>query len=210
MDYISTDKDISEPRDDIKSQMKIKPSMRPSVVPEQDARLEEDPSDEPSIQLSNEYNTSNDLDKMETGAAERKIKFERSTIKYLMTAKVILIPIWSAILIVFISQFGGDAMNIIYFALAPFDSLMDGVFDRSFMSQVNGIMINTHKKMFKYRVMIAMIIKVSMAMNWNMLMMQTIMSGIMISKIAEEKNLSTLNTNIPLRTWGELIILFWF
>jgi len=60
-------------------------------------------------------------------------------------------------------------MNIIYFALAPFDSLMDGVFDRSFISQVNGIMINTHKKMFKYRVMISLIIKVSMAMNWNML-----------------------------------------
>jgi len=92
-----------------------------------------------------------------------------------MTTKVILIPIWSAVLIVYISTFGGDAMNIIYFALAPFDSLMDGVFDRAFISQINGIMINTHRKMFKYRTMIALIIKVAMFMNYNMLAIQSIM-----------------------------------
>jgi len=89
--------------------------------------------------------------------------------------KVVLIPVWSAFLIVFIASYGGDAFNIIYFALAPFDALMDGVFDRAFISQINGIMINTHRKMFKYRTMIALIIKVAMFMNYNMLAIQSIM-----------------------------------
>ena len=141
---------------------------------------------------------------------EKLVKFNRETMKYLMIAKVILIPIWSAFLIVFIASYGGDAYNIIYFALAPFDSLMDGVFDRSFISQVNGIMINTHKKMFKYQAMISLIIRVAMWMNYNMLLIQSVLIFLIVKEMFGRESFTEGIFNLPPKTYGELVILTWF
>jgi len=104
-----------------------------------------------------------------------KMKFERNTIGYSVILKLVLTPIWVSFLIIFISKYGGDVLNIVYFALAPFDDLFDGILDRSFLSGVNGIMINTHKKTFKFRTMIQQVIKMAIIMNIAMVFVQTTM-----------------------------------
>ena len=47
---------------------------------------------------------------------EASMKFKRMTAMYSMIANVLLIPIWSAFLIVFIKWYGGSLLNIAYFA----------------------------------------------------------------------------------------------
>lgn len=122
-----------------------------------------------------------------------------------------LIPIWAAILIVFIKEYGGNALNIVYFALTPFDSLMDGVFDRGFISQINGIMINTHKKMFKYRAAVSNLIKTGMWMNICMILVQTTLVFVIGQDMKGRMQNATFSKgNLPLRMFGEGIIITWF
>ena len=82
-------------------------------------------------------------------------KMERGYLKYKFLINILAIPLWSSFLLIFLSFYGGDIVNIIYFGLTPIDTLMDGVISREFLSATNGIMINTHRKIFKYRSAIA-------------------------------------------------------
>jgi len=140
---------------------------------------------------------------------EASMKFKRMTAMYSMIANVLLIPIWSAFLIVFIKWYGGDLMNIAYFALTPIDSLLDGVFNRSFISQINGVMINTHRKIFKYRSMVAALIKIALMMNLIMIIIQSVMITIVVGKMQQSVYYgdSTIYTKSFI---GQVVVGVWF
>ena len=96
--------------------------------------------------------------KAEARECEFGLKMERGYLKYKIMLNILFIPLWSSFLLIFLSFWGGDIVNIIYFGLTPIDTLMDGCLSRQFLSSVNGIMVNTHRKMFKYRSKIGVII----------------------------------------------------
>jgi hypothetical protein len=96
--------------------------------------------------------------KAEARECEFGLKMERGYLKYKIMFNIMFIPLWSSFLLIFLSYSGGDIVNIIYFCLTPIDTLMDGCLSRQFLSSVNGIMVNTHRKMFKYRSKIGIII----------------------------------------------------
>lgn len=100
-------------------------------------------------------------------------------------------------------------MNIAYFALTPIDSLLDGVFNRSFISQINGIMINTHQKIFKYRSLVAAIIKIALMMNTVMIIIQSIMITIVVRKMSDSfyyYDTTTYRQSLV----GQVVVAIWF
>lgn len=111
------------------------------------------------------------------------MRFDRASASYGTIFKVILTPVWVAFLIIFIAKYGGDVLNIVYFALTPFDELFDGILTRTFLSQVNGIMINTHKKLFKYRSVVNSIFRLALMMNFVMITVQATMVTLMVRRL---------------------------
>jgi hypothetical protein len=62
------------------------------------------------------------------------MRFDRASASYGTIFKVILTPVWIAFLILFIAKYGGDVLNIVYFALTPFDELFDGILSNFFLN----------------------------------------------------------------------------
>lgn len=71
-------------------------------------------------------------------------------------------------------------------------------------------MINTHKKMFKYRAIVGNVVKAALTMNYCMVAVQSLMCMIIFNKIISQKSFTINSTSIPLRVFGEIIILIWF
>jgi len=138
------------------------------------------------------------------------MKFQRTSLQYSMILKLVLTPIWVSFLIIFISKWGGDVLSISYFALQPFDELFDGILSRNFLSAVNGVMINTHKKMFKWRTLINNVIKMALFMNLAMVYVQVSMIFIMANRISKNMMLYNDHNAIQKNIVGNVVVLLWF
>jgi hypothetical protein len=147
--------------------------------------------------------------KAEARECEFGLKMERGYLKYKIMLNILFIPLWSSFLLIFLSFWGGDIVNIIYFGLTPIDTLMDGCLSRQFLSSVNGIMINTHRKMFKYRSKVSIIISLALAMNVMMCVLQFLMVAFMITRMAK-KSFFYDNGTIQKSIVGDGVITLWF
>jgi hypothetical protein len=147
--------------------------------------------------------------KAEARECEFGLKMERGYLKYKIMLNILFIPLWSSFLLIFLSFWGGDIVNIIYFGLTPIDTLMDGCLSRQFLSSVNGIMINTHRKMFKYRSKVSIVISLALAMNVMMCVLQFLMFSFMITRMAKKKFFYD-NGTIQKSIVGDGVITLWF
>jgi hypothetical protein len=147
--------------------------------------------------------------KAEARECEFGLKMERGYMKYKIMLNILFIPLWSSFLLIFLSFWGGDIVNIIYFGLTPIDTLMDGCLSRQFLSSVNGIMVNTHRKMFKYRSKIGMIITLALSMNVMMCVLQFLMFAFMITRMAK-KHFYYDDGTIQKSIVGDGVITLWF
>jgi hypothetical protein len=147
--------------------------------------------------------------KAEARECEFGLKMERGYLKYKIMLNILFIPLWSSFLLIFLSFLGGDIVNIIYFGLTPIDTLMDGCLSRQFLSSVNGIMINTHRKIFKYRSKVNMVISLALSMNVMMCVLQFLMFSFMITRMAK-KTFFYDNGTIQKSIVGDGVITLWF
>jgi hypothetical protein len=135
-------------------------------------------------------------------------KWGRATEKWSIVVNVVLIPIWASFLIIFMSSFSGDVLNIIYFALAPFDEMFSGVLNPQFLLNINGIMLSTHKKSLKYRTVINSIFKTAFIMNIVMMVIQFVMIVLMVERILLSTYFSNKERYYPAVVGDVVIILF--
>ena len=140
---------------------------------------------------------------------EWEMKVSRDYQKSRLMVYVLLVPIWSSFLLVILTMLGGNIVNIIYFGLTPIDSLVDGIFSRQFLSLINGIFVSTHRKQFKYRSVITILIKIALMMNIFMVTVQIGMIGYMIQLIFT-KHFYYDNSYIQKNLIGDIVIIVWF
>lgn len=146
---------------------------------------------------------------IESKLDEWEMKVGRDYMKSRLMVYVLLVPIWSSFLLVILTMLGGNIVNIIYFGLTPIDTLVDGIFSRQFLSLINGIFVSTHRKQFKYRSVITILIKIALQMNIFMVIVQLGMIGYMTQMIFT-KHFYYDKSYIQKNLIGDIVIILWF
>lgn len=137
-------------------------------------------------------------------------KWRRLSSKWSILTKAFFIPIWTASILVIISIQPTDVKNIIYFALQPFDELFADVATTDFVFILNGIMINTHKKAFKYRSLVNMIFKLTTLMTLSSMFVQLCLIAKFTQDIIEGKQFMSNPSSIYPSIVGDIVIICFF
>jgi len=136
-------------------------------------------------------------------------KFNRESDKWNAIISVVLVPIWACFLIIFMGSFGGDVLNIIYFALQPFDKVFGMLISDGFLFNINGIMLHTHNKGFKYRSFIKNSFIIGLFMNTAMMVAQVCMIYLFVARILTTTYKSDNSSYYP-KVVGDIVVIFFF
>ena len=146
----------------------------------------------------------------ETSQEECNVKWARQSVKWTMITKAFFIPIWTAIILVVLSWKETDIKNIIYFALQPFDDLFADIATTDFVFLINGIMINTHYKTFKYRSLVNMIFKLTFMMTISSMLIQLMLIYKFVSDMIYGKQYYSDKSHLFPSLVGDIVITFFF
>lgn len=106
------------------------------------------------------------------------------------------------------STYKGDILDVIYFALTPFDTMFSGVLCDGFILNVNGIFVSTHKKLFKYRSLVNSAFRIGLIMNFIMMFVQISMIVLMAKRILNSHYFNDKSNYYPSVVGDCVVILF--